>query len=342
MRIVYKLSKGKEERVKLATYQSERGETVGVVDAHAGRVFDLAAAARRTGANDAQFHSMLALIRADEAGLDAARALVVGRGAEDDLWIDLAAARLLAPLPEPRQMRDAMSFALHIRQSGRGARAIQAMRVKGADAFKAVMAEPLEDLPAVYRELPIYYITNRFTVAGTGATVHWPRYSQVMDYELEVAIVTRRTRANIPAGEAGAHIFGYTIFNDFSARDRQTIEMQGRLGPAKGKSFDGSNVLGPWIVTPDEIGDPQTLKVEVRVNGETRAKGDTREMLFSFEEILAYASQDETIHAGEVFGSGTVGNCCGLEIGRFLESGDVIELSVERIGALRNTVLRQA
>jgi 2-keto-4-pentenoate hydratase/2-oxohepta-3-ene-1,7-dioic acid hydratase in catechol pathway len=285
---------------------------------------------------------MLALIDADDAGLDAARALVESRGSEDDLWADLATVQLLAPLPEPRQMRDAMSFALHIRQSGRGGRAIQALRAKGADAFKAVMAEPLEDLPAVYRELPIYYITNRFTVVGTGTTVHWPRYSQVMDYELEVAIVTRRTRANIPVGEASSHIFGYTIFNDFSARDRQTIEMQGRLGPAKGKSFDGSNVLGPWIVTPDEIGDPQTLKVEVRVNGETRAKGDTREMLFSFEEILAYASQDETIHAGEVFGSGTVGNCCGLEIGRFLESGDVIELSIDRIGALRNTVLRQA
>jgi 2-keto-4-pentenoate hydratase/2-oxohepta-3-ene-1,7-dioic acid hydratase in catechol pathway len=328
--------------VKLATYRSERGEAVGVVDAAPGRVFDLAAAARRAGTDGAQFRSMLALIDADDAGLDATRALVESRGSEDDLWTDLATVQLLAPLPEPRQMRDAMSFALHIRQSGRGGRAIQALRAKGADAFKAVMAEPLEDLPAVYRELPIYYITNRFTVVGTGTTVHWPRYSQVMDYELEVAIVARRTRANIPVGEASSHIFGYTIFNDFSARDRQTIEMQGRLGPAKGKSFDGSNVLGPWIVTPDEIGDPQTLKVEVRVNGETRAKGDTREMLFSFEEILAYASQDETIHAGEVFGSGTVGNCCGLEIGRFLENGDVVELSVDRIGALRNTVLRQA
>jgi 2-keto-4-pentenoate hydratase/2-oxohepta-3-ene-1,7-dioic acid hydratase in catechol pathway len=118
--------------------------------------------------------------------------------------------------------------------------------------------------------------------------------------------------------------------------------LQGRLGPAKGKSFDGSNVLGPWIVTADEIGDPQKLKIEVRVNGGTRATGDTRNMLFPFEEILAYASQDETIQAGEAFGSGTVGNCCGLEIGRFLESGDSIELSVDRIGVLSNTVLRQA
>ena len=162
-----------------------------------------------------------------------------------------------------------------------------------------------------------------------------------MDYELEIAIVTKRSRANIPAAEAKDHIFGYTIFNDFSARDRQAIEMQGRLGPAKGKSFDGANVLGPWIVTPDELGDPQTLKVEVSVNGETRARGDTSGMLFSFEEVLADASQDETIRAGEVFGSGTVGNCCGLEIGRFLESGDEIALHVDRIGVLANKVVSQ-
>ena len=326
----------------LATYCLGNGAKVGIVDAKKDRIFDLAAAARREGTQDPLFASMLALIDADDAGLDVAHSLIVKRGGEDDLWTALAAVQLLAPLPKPRQMRDAMSFALHIRQAARGARAVQALNSDGWEAFRATMAEPLEPLPTVYRDVPIYYITNRFTVCGPGATVKWPRYSKVMDYELEVAIVTRRTRADIPVEEARAHVFGYTIFNDFSARDRQGIEMQGRLGPAKGKSFDGSNALGPWIVTPDELGDPQTLKVEVRVNGETRGRGDTREMLFSFEEILAYASQDETIHAGEVFGSGTVGNCCGLEIGRFLESGDTIELIVDRIGALRNTVLRQA
>ena len=330
--------------MKLATYRAAGADRVGVVDAERGRVFDLAAAASRSGGVDAAapFASMLALIDADDAGLDAARKLVETRGAESDLWADLSAVALCAPVPEPRQMRDAMSFALHIRQSGRGSRAVQALRLKGPEGFAAAMTEPLEPLAAVYSQMPIYYITNRFTVAGPEATVLWPRYSEVMDYELEVAIVTRRARANIPAREAGAHIFGYTIFNDFSARDRQAVEMQGRLGPAKGKSFDGSNVLGPWIVTPDEIGDPQTLRVEVRVNGETRAKGDTRDMLFPFEELLAYVSQDETIRAGEVFGSGTVGNCCGLEIGRFLSDGDMIELSVERIGTLRNYVRRQA
>ena len=177
--------------MKLATYRSGGAVRVGAVDADAGRLFDLAAAARRAGAPEDPFASMLALINSQDAGLDLARSLFNRGVGEADLWSDLAHVELLAPLPEPRQMRDAMSFALHIRQAARGSRALQAMRSGGADAFRAVMAEPLEELASVYREVPIYYITNRFTVVGPGATVTWPRYSQVMDYELEVGIVTR-------------------------------------------------------------------------------------------------------------------------------------------------------
>ena len=327
--------------MKLATYRSGGEQKIGIVDAEGGRVFDLAGAARHEGVSTAPFVSMMALIEADDPGMERARSLLAKHGPEASHWTALADVELLAPLPRPTQMRDAMSYATHIRQSARGGAARLAAIKGGKAAFDAEMAKPLGDLPEIYRQMPIYYITNRMTVVGPDATVLWPRYSQVMDYELEVAIVTKRARANIPVSEGAQHIFGYTIFNDFSARDRQAIEMQGRLGPAKGKSFDNSNVLGPWIVTPDEIGDVQALKVEVRVNGETRATGDTGGMLFPFEAILADASQDETIHAGEVFGSGTVGNCCGLEIGRFLESGDTIELHVEKIGTLRNKVLRQ-
>jgi 2-keto-4-pentenoate hydratase/2-oxohepta-3-ene-1,7-dioic acid hydratase in catechol pathway len=114
--------------------------------------------------------------------------------------------------------------------------------------------------------------------------------------------------------------------------------MPGRLGPAKGKSFDGGNVLGPWIVTADDIPDPQSLAVEVRVNGETWARNTTAQMLFGFPEILAYISRAETVYAGEVIGSGTVGNCTGLELNRFLHDGDQIELQIERIGVLRNQI----
>ena len=321
--------------MKLATFAGAGGPRVGLVKEDG--VLDLAAAARDVGWDPAPFASMQALIDADDMGLDLAHEL--GEGVAE--WTPLAGVRLLAPLPEPRQMRDAMSFETHIRQSGRGSRALEALARGGEDAFRAALAQPTEPLAEVYRQMPIYYITNRLIVRGPDTVVRWPRYSQVMDYELEIAVVTRRTRANIPAGEAADHIFGYTIFNDFSARDRQRVEMGGRLGPAKGKSFDGANVLGPWIVTPDELGDPETLNVEVRVNGETRARGTTANMLFPFPAILAYASQDETIFSGEVFGSGTVGHCCGLEIGRFLQSGDEIELHVERIGVLRNRVVAQ-
>jgi 2-keto-4-pentenoate hydratase/2-oxohepta-3-ene-1,7-dioic acid hydratase in catechol pathway len=327
--------------MKLATYRANGAAKVGAIDGAGARVFDLAAAATRAAADASPFASMISLIDADDTGLDLARALLEERADEADLWLPLDEATLLAPLPEPRQMRDGMSFATHIRQSARGALAVRAMETGGVEAFRKAMAAPLGELPAIYRQIPIYYITNRQTVVGPGAAVRWPRYSKVMDYELEIAAITRRTRANIPAAEADQHIFGYTIFNDFSARDRQTIEMEGRLGPAKGKSFDGSNALGPWIVTADELGDPQTLKVEVKVNSETRSTGDTSGMLFSFGELIADAAQDETIRAGEVFGSGTVGNCCGLEIGRFLQSGDEIALHVDRIGVLRNTVVAQ-
>lgn len=327
--------------MKLATFRREGSERIGIVHALDEQVFDLAAAAQRQGAPDPAFASMLALIDADDRGLEKAAELFARHCGETDLSYPIAEVELRAPLPQPRQMRDGMSFETHIRQSSRGAMAAAARRTRGEEAFKAAMAAPLEPLAAVYRQIPIYYITNRMIVAGPGATVMWPRYSEEMDYELELGMVTKRTRANIPASEAGAHIFGYTIFNDFSARDRQMLEMQGRLGPAKGKSFDGANVLGPWIVTPDEIGDPQTLNVAVRVNGETRAKSTTAGMLNTFEQILAYASQDETIYAGEFFGSGTVGNCCGLETGRLLKHGDVIELEIEKIGVLKNKVVRQ-
>lgn len=327
--------------MKLATFRFRGEDRIAIVHDGDQRLFDLAAAAARAGADARPFASMLSLIDADDAGLDLARRLFDARGGEEDLSRNIADVELLAPLPEPRQMRDGMSFALHILQSARGARAINARATGGDEAYRAVMAEPLGELAPVYRRMPIYYITNRLMVRGPDTTVRWPRYSRVMDYELEFGIVTRRTAANISAARGHEHIFGYTIFNDFSARDIQSVEMEGRLGPAKGKSFDGANVLGPWIVTSDEIGDAANLAVEVRVNGEVRSRGATKGMLFSFPEILAHASRDETIFAGEFFGSGTVGNCCGLETGRFLEHGDTIELQVEKIGVLRNRVERQ-
>jgi 2-keto-4-pentenoate hydratase/2-oxohepta-3-ene-1,7-dioic acid hydratase in catechol pathway len=325
--------------MKLATFENARKERrVALVHGADNRLFDLAAAAGRAGGADPAFGSMIALADAGRWGLDAAADLFARRGGEEDLSHALSDVKLLAPLPEPRQMRDGMSFEEHIRKSGRGMRKLFA---KDAAAAAAIEAEPVAPLADVYRQMPIYYITNRLIVRGPEATVAWPRYSNVMDYELEFGIVTMNTSANIKAANAGDHILGYTIFNDFSARDQQGREMPGHLGPAKGKSFDGGNVIGPWIVTLDEIGDPYNLRMEARVNGETLSSNVSKDMLFSFEEILAHMSRDETVFAGEFVGSGTVGGGCGLEHGRFLSDGDTIELEVEKIGILRNKVVRQ-
>lgn len=327
--------------MKLATFKSGGQEKIGLVHGGDTLLFDLAAAAGRSGNANPAFASMLALIDAGDAALDQAAKLFDQHGKDESLSAPVAAAEILAPVPEPRQMRDGMSFPLHILQAPCGQLKLAARAKNDMAELARIEAEPLGELPEVYRKQPIYYITNRFSVRGTNTTVKWPRYSKVMDYELEFGIITKNKGANISATKAKDHIFGYTIFNDFSARDAQRIEMEGRLGPAKGKSFDGGNVMGPWVVTPDEIGDPYKLKMEARVNGETRSRGISEGMLFRFEEIIAHVSQDETLMPGEFIGSGTVGNGCGLELGWYLEHGDTIELEVEKIGILKNRVERQ-
>jgi 2-keto-4-pentenoate hydratase/2-oxohepta-3-ene-1,7-dioic acid hydratase in catechol pathway len=327
--------------MKLATYKFEDQIKVGLVYGQDRRLFDLDAASRRAGRVDPAYASMLALVDRGHPALEQASSLFYRYAKDDDLSLAVDKAEILAPLPEPRQMRDGMSFPRHIVQSPIGHLKLKARKAGDMAELARLQAAPLPELPEIYRKQPIYYITNRFSVQGTNTTVKWPRYSQVMDYELEFGIVTQNRGANISTARAREHIFGYTIFNDFSARDAQRVEMEGRLGPAKGKSFDGGNVLGPWIVTPDEIGDPYRLKMEARVNGEVRSQSTSEGMLFSFDEIIAHISRDETLMPGEFIGSGTVGNGCGLELGWFLEHGDSIELEVEKIGVLRNRVERQ-
>jgi 2-keto-4-pentenoate hydratase/2-oxohepta-3-ene-1,7-dioic acid hydratase in catechol pathway len=314
--------------MKLASFRHP-GQTVriGIVDAGAGTIFDL------TATGGAAFRAMQDLIEAGDRGLDEARAALHG-GAGDTLA--LADVELLAPVPVPVQMRDFSTFPGHIKNAPAGMARIAA-RLRG-DEQAARDARPLEAIPPAYQQMPIYYITNRFSVSGPEAVIPWPAYSRLMDFEAEFGIFLKRGGKNISAATARDHIFGYTIYNDFSARDQQCLEMRGMLGPTKGKSFDAGNAMGPWIVTADEIADPHDLEISVTVNGETWATGNSGQMLFPFEEILAYVSRDETLYAGEFFGSGTIGNGCGLEQDRYLRDGDVVEISVTGIGTLRNRV----
>ena len=329
--------------MKLATFRTTAGaEHIGIVHENDSCVFDLtAAAASETGGCAPTFASMLALIDGGDAALEEAGLLFAAHGTNSKFLTAVDSVELLSPLPQPRQIRDCMSYETHIRQSGRGLRRLMASMAGKTDEVAEIDAEPLTPLADIYRQQPIYYITNRMIMGAPGATVNWPRYSQVMDYELEYGIVVGKTAANISTDNARYHIFGYTIFNDFSARDQQSKDMPGWLGPGKGKSFDGGNVLGPWIVTKDEIHDPYSMKARVLVNGNIRCESTTAGMLFDFEQMLAYMSKDETIHAGEVICSGTIGNGCGLETGIFLNDGDVVELEFDMIGILKNKVVRQ-
>jgi 2-keto-4-pentenoate hydratase/2-oxohepta-3-ene-1,7-dioic acid hydratase in catechol pathway len=179
------------------------------------------------------------------------------------------------------------------------------------------------------------------SVVGPDADVRRSAYAQLLDYELELACVVGRGGVDVTPETAAGQIFGYTIFNDVSARDTQAVEMEGQLGPAKGKDFDTGNVFGPWIVTADEIGDPYDLTMVARVNGEEWSRGHSGTMFHRFEDIIAFVSRSETLHPGEILGSGTVGRGCGPELGRFLNPDDVVELEIERIGVLRNRIIKE-
>ena len=312
--------------MKLATFVAENGRpTLGCVDAGRGVILDLAAASMlAAGTADAIFASMLDLIEAGAAGLDRARA--VARSWPRAAEVALAGTTLMSPLPVPPQMRDCLVFEQHL--------------VNATAQWEKMTGKPAAPVPEVWYQRPTWYKCNRFSFVGTETDVIWPPYAELMDFECELAMVIGRKGKDIPVEDALDHVFGFTIFNDFSARDVQIVERPLGMGPMKGKDFDTGNVLGPWIVTRDEIGNPQNLTMEARVNGERWGGGNSRDMHHSFAAILAFVTRSETVHPGELIASGTVPTGCGLELGRFLALGDVVELEIEKIGVLRNRIVR--
>ena len=323
--------------MRLVTYLASGVARVGALIDGDRRIVDFAAA---NGADPA-FGSMQALIEAGPAALDRARESVSaaqkgGRGV-----IDSKSVKLLAPLPTPPQLRDFLCFEKHLIQAFTQ---IQRMRAASAldpeKALRELEQQGAFKPPKIWYDRPSFYKPSRFAVCGTDQDVVWPAYSKTIDYELEFACIIGARGRDIPKDKARAHIFGYTIFNDLSARDEQSLEMLSSLGPGKGKDFDNSNPVGPCIVTADEIPDPYALDMIVRVNGEERGRGNSSEMHWKYEDCIAFVSRDETVHPGELFCSGTVGNGSGLEIGRYLAPGDVVELEVEKIGVLRNRIAR--
>ncbi len=236
-------------------------------------------------------------------------------------------ASIRTPIPDPPTLRDFYAFEDHV---------------------KAARARRGLPMPQEWYDFPAFYYSNPHVIYGPEENVPYPSYTKTLDFELEVACVIGRGGMNIPESEAEAHIAGYTIMNDWSARDVQVGEMKIGLGPAKAKDFATS--LGPWLVTPDELQDRKigpgkfNLKMTAKVNHEQLSMGNMDKMHWTFPQMIARASQSVHLHPGEVFGSGTVGTGSLLELGpdvhSWLEPGDVVELEIERLGVLRNKVIR--
>ena len=191
------------------------------------------------------------------------------------------------------------------------------------------------EVPHVLYEFPVSYLGGIHGFIGPEEEVPWPHYTQHMDYELELGIVVGSRGKDLEPQEAGDYIFGFTILNDFSARDIQAREMTAGLGPSKGKHF--ASGLGPWIATPDEI-PASGLRMQARLNGTSVADTSSAQMIWSVEEIVAWASAGEWLAPGMLLGSGTANGGSGIELGRKLSPGDVIELEIERLGRLRNVI----
>ncbi len=230
----------------------------------------------------------------------------------------LESVSLLAPIPRPPLLRDFIAFEAHI---------------------AATSKKRGQPIPPEWYKAPVYYKGNPLTIIGPEDILVWPLQTQKLDYELELACVIGRTGRDIPAEKAWDYIAGYTIMNDFSARDVQFQEMACRLGPAKGKDF--ATALGPCLVTPDEIPDLRQVTMVARVNGEVWSEGSFGSIYWSFAQMIEHVSRGETVYPGEVFGSGTVGGGCGLEMDRFLKPGDVVELEIQPIGILKTKVTKE-
>ena len=234
----------------------------------------------------------------------------------ETIFYKLSDIRIITPLPNPGSLRDFIAFEDHI---------------------AATSKRRGQPIPQEWYKAPVYYKGNHRTIIGPDEDLLWPLETTKLDYELELACVIGGRGQDISEREAQDYVAGYTIMNDFSARDIQFQEMACRLGPAKGKDF--ATALGPCLITPDEIADLSALTMVARVNGEEWSRGRFGTIHWSFPQMIAHVSRGEMIYPGDVFGSGTVGGGCGLELDRYLKPGDMVELEIQPIGILRTRVV---
>lgn len=267
----------------------------------------------------------------DLLGDDGSRLRDAGERAQraPDTVVALGAAQLRAPIPSPPSIRDFFAFEQH--------------------AISGLKALGLEINPGWY-EIPVFYFTSPGCVLGSGDTVTFAGNAGELDFELEMAAIVGRAGKNLDPEEAKEHIAGYCVYNDWSARDLQHLEMGiTPIGPSKGKDF--GNSLGPFLVTPDEIEAKRTgvtfdLAMIASVNGEEYGRGSLADVYWGFNEMISYASREAEVRPGEVIGSGTCARGCLMELRGsdgedkypWLKAGDEVSLEIEGIGTLRNTV----
>jgi 2-keto-4-pentenoate hydratase/2-oxohepta-3-ene-1,7-dioic acid hydratase in catechol pathway len=233
----------------------------------------------------------------------------------ETIFYDSNTAQVMAPLPDPPSLRDFIAFEDHIAATS---------RKRG------------QPIPPEWYKAPVYYKGNPRTIIGPNEVLPWPLETKKLDYELELACIIGRPGRDIAEQEAHEYIAGYTIMNDFSARDIQFQEMACRLGPAKGKDF--ATAIGPCLVTPDEIPDLRELMMTAKVNGEVWSVGRFGTIYWSFSQMISHVSKGEALYPGDIFGSGTVGGGCGLELDRYLQPGDIVELEIQPIGVLSTRI----
>ena len=250
---------------------------------------------------------------------------------------------LLAPVPHPTSCRDGYAFRQHV---------ASARKNRGVDMIKE------------FDQYPIFYFTNHNAIQGPGEIYCMPDHFQQLDFELEIAIVIGKKGRNIKAKDADAYIAGFTIMNDLSARKLQMEEMLLNLGPAKGKDF--STVIGPWLVTPNElkafqvpakqghIGNNYDLSMKCWVNEKLVSQGNVKDMDWTFAEIIERCSYGVTMYPGDVIGSGTVGTGCFLELNgtgklnnpnfeaQWLQPNDTVKMTIDGLGTLENIIKAEA
>jgi 2-keto-4-pentenoate hydratase/2-oxohepta-3-ene-1,7-dioic acid hydratase in catechol pathway len=235
-----------------------------------------------------------------------------------------------APIPSPPTVRDFYAFEQHV---------------------KTVRAQRGLEMDPDWYERPVFYFSNPSCVTGPYDDVAGAPGSNELDYEVEVAVIVGRAGRNVGVNDAGAYIAGYTVMNDWSARDLQRREMKMGMGPVKGKDF--ATTLGPILLTPEELSDVRKdrsfdLTMTASVNGREYSRANLSDIYWSFEEMISYASRGTSISPGDVIGSGTCGTGCILELSSvhggqdypWLKPGDIVEIEVERIGKVKNRVVQ--